>query len=300
VRGGEGVLITAGSQEALYVCCLALTDPGDDLLFPDPGYPAYATLARLVGARPVPYRLPADRGFQLRAEDLEGQLTARARLVILNSPSNPTGGHASREELQQVLAMLARRRVAWVADEVYANLLYDGDPFSALELSPNGGLAVSSLSKDCAMTGWRLGWAAGDPSVIARLGAVHQHLVTCAPSVSQWAARRAFSTEGERARRGLRAILHRRRELMARELATLKRARYDLPAGAFYFFVDVSRYGDELELSRQILERQKVVTIPGRAFGPNGRGFLRLSFAAGEERIRRGIARIAAELEGRR
>jgi aspartate/methionine/tyrosine aminotransferase len=126
---------------------------------------------------------------------------------------------------------------------------------------------------------------------------VHQHLVTCAPSVSQRAAVAAFTPEGLRERRRYLEIFRRRRDLMAEELSRLQGVAFDLPDGAFYFFVDVSSHGDDLELSRRILGRQGVITIPGRAFGEGGRGNLRLSFAASDEDIRRGIEGIRAELE---
>ena len=148
------------------------------------------------------------------------------------------------------------------------------------------------------MTGWRVGWLVGPPAVIERATAVHQHVVTCAPSISQRAAVAAFGASGSRARRAWLGRLRRRRDLMGRELAKLPRIRYATPEGGFYYFVDVSEHGDALELARRILDRRSVVTIPGPAFGRGGAGFLRLSFAASEEDIERGVARIGEELGG--
>lgn len=296
VDGPEGVLITSGSQEALFACCLALVDPGDEVLYPDPGYPAYPTVVQLVGAQPVAYELSAENRFRPRFVDLEEHLSNRTRVVILNSPSNPTGACSSRDETGSLLASLAERGIAWISDEIYGGLHYDTEAFSALEISRSGGLVVSGLSKDLSMTGWRIGWVVGDPTVVSRVVAVHQHLVTCASSISQNAALCAFSPAGYRARRRYLEIFRDRRELMARELSRLPAVSFDLPDGALYFFVDVSEYGDELELCRRILERRRVITIPGRAFGENGRGYLRLSFGATPEAIREGIAGIRREL----
>ena len=296
LEGPESVLITCGSQEALFACCLALVDPGDEVLYPDPGYPAYPTVARLVGAQPVAYELSAENRFRPRFVDMEKHLSSRTRLVILNSPANPTGACSSRDEMGSLLASLAERGIAWISDEIYGGLRYETEAFSALEISRDGGLVVSGLSKDLSMTGWRIGWVVGDPAVVSRVVPVHQHLVTCASSISQNAALRAFSPEGDRARRRYLEIFRGRRELMARELSRLPGVSFDLPDGALYFFVDVSEYGDELELCRRILERRRVITIPGRAFGKNGKGYLRLSFGATQEAIREGIAGIRREL----
>jgi len=296
VDGPKSVLITSGSQEALFACCLALVDPGDEVLYPDPGYPAYPTVVQLVGAQPVAYELSAENRFRPRFVDLEKHLSNRTRVVILNSPSNPTGACSSRGEMDHLLASLAERGIAWISDEIYGGLHYDTQAFSALEVSRSGGLVVSGLSKDLSMTGWRIGWVVGDPSVVSRVAAVHQHLVTCASSISQNAALCAFSPAGYRARRRYLEIFRDRRELMARELSRLPDVSFDLPDGALYFFVDVSEYGDELELCRRILERRRVITIPGSAFGERGKGYLRLSFGATPEAIREGIAGIRREL----
>ena len=146
------------------------------------------------------------------------------------------------------------------------------------------------------MTGWRIGWIVGEPEAISRVTACLQHLVTCAPSVSQAAALAAFGPEGRAAGDEITEIFRRRRALMNDELSRIEGLRFDPPDGAFYFFVDVSRFGASLDLARRILERRKVVTIPGVAFGAEGEGYLRLSFAASEDDIVRGVRAIAAEI----
>ena len=296
--GPESVLITVGSQEALYVACLTLVEEGGEVLYPDPGYPAYPTVARLVGAVPVSYPLPAERAFRLTAEEVERRLSERTSLVILSAPSNPTGVCHPADELQRLVWELERRGIAWLSDEVYASLIFDGPSPSPAELAPAGGVVISGLSKEMCMTGWRIGWLVGPPQLIERATAVHQHVVTCAPSVSQRAALAAFGSDGLHARRTWVERLRRRRDLMGRELARLPRIRYATPEGGFYYFVDVSAHGEALELARRILDRREVVTIPGEAFGRGGAGYLRLSFAAGETEIERGVARIGEELGG--
>lgn len=294
--GPEDVVVTVGSQEAMFAALLCLVDAGDEVLCPDPGYPAYPTVARLVGATPKAYPLRPDRGFRLDPADVEARLGDRTRAVILCSPANPTGAVHGEHELGAVVRMLERRGIAWLSDEIYAGFAYAGDPPSPRGLGEGHGVVVSSLSKDLSMTGWRVGWAVGPGEIVARVVAAHQHLVTCAPTVSQHAARAAFTEDGRAAARDYLERFRRRRKRMAEELARIEGIRFAIPDGAFYFFVDVSAFGDSLELARRILDRRKVVTIPGEAFGPGGAGYLRLSFAATEEDITRGVRAVGEEL----
>jgi aspartate/methionine/tyrosine aminotransferase len=294
--GPDSVVITVGTQEAMFVSCLALLDPGDEVLYPDPGYPAYPVVARLVGAVPIAYPLHVEDGFRIRPEEIERRLSERTRAVIVSEPSNPTGAITPPADRLRLARRLAERGVTWISDEIYAGFSYDGEFVSLGQLAAGGGLVISGLSKDRSMAGWRIGWIAGPPPVIERIIAAHQYLVTCASSVSQQAARVALGPAGRAAASRYLERFRRRRERMAHELARLPGVRFALPDGAFYFFVDVSHHGDSLELSRRILERREVIVIPGEAFGERGRGFLRISFAASESAIAEGLHRIGAEL----
>jgi aspartate/methionine/tyrosine aminotransferase len=296
IAGAEGVAITIGSQEAMFAACLTLLDPGDEVLYPDPGYPAYPVVAHLVGATGVPYPLRPERAFRLDPHDVLARVTGKTRLAIVCSPGNPTGAIHRRRDLEILCAGLARGRVAWLSDEIYGGYAYDGPCASPLDIAPDAGLVVSGLSKDLSMTGWRVGWVAGPPAIVARVTAAHQYLVTCAPTPSQRAALAAYTPAGERDRRAILERFRARRALMAEALGRVPRVRFTLPDGAFYFFVDVSAHGSSLEVAQRILERQEVVTIPGEAFGANGAGWLRLSYAASEDAIVRGVERIAQEL----
>jgi len=294
--GPGSVLVTVGTQEAMFAACLALVDAGDELLYPEPGYPAYPLVARLIGARPVPYPLRPERGFRLDPDDLTERLSPRTRLVILCSPSNPTGTAIGSADLATIVERLGARGVPWISDEIYAGLWYDAPTPAPWRLVPEGGLVISGLSKDASMTGWRVGWIVGAEETIARLNAVHQYLVTCAPSISQQAAKGALRPAGLAEQERYRQAFCERRRVMAERLASIPRLRFTPPDGAFYFFVDVSAYGESLELARRILERRQVITIPGEAFGPSGAGWIRLSFACDVATIREGMERIAAEL----
>jgi aspartate/methionine/tyrosine aminotransferase len=298
VGDAEQVLVTVGSQEAMFAALLALADPGDEILYPDPGYPAYPVVARLIGARATPYPLRRERSFRPDPREIEALLGERTRAVILCAPSNPTGACMAPDDLRVLVDLLERRKVPWVSDEIYSGFHYGERLVSPGDLNPAGGLQVSGLSKDMSMTGWRVGWVAGPVEIIGRIVAAHQYLVTCAPSVSQRAALAAFTPEGRAERKRYLEIFRRRRAVMAEELSHVPGIRFELPEGAFYFFVDVSAHGESVEIARRILQRRQVVTIPGEAFGDGGKGFLRISFAAADENIREGVGRIASELGG--
>lgn len=295
-RSGDDVVVTVGSQEAMFAACAALLDPGDELLYPDPGYPAYPQVAHLLGAVPVAYPLRPEQGFRLRADDLLAGVTERTRAAILLSPSNPTGACTARDELRRALDGLAARDVTWLSDEIYSGFDYTGRFVSAGELAPDDGLVVGGLSKDLSMTGWRIGWVLGRGDVMRRITAVHQYLATCASSVSQAAALAAFGPAGRAARERYLATFRRRREVLLEELARVPRLRFAPPDGAFYAFVDVSEYGDAEAICARVLERRGVVTIPGAAFGRQAPGWVRISFAADETVLREGVRRFAAEL----
>jgi aspartate/methionine/tyrosine aminotransferase len=268
------------------------------LLYPDPGYPAYPVIAQLLGARPVAYPVRAERGFRVDPSDVTRRLTERSGAVVLCSPSNPTGAVTARSDLTELIDALERLGVAWLSDEIYSGFVYDPPFASASTCSAgNGGLVISGLSKDSSMTGWRIGWVVGPEETIRRVTAAHQYLVTCASSVSQSAALAAFSARGRTERRRYLEIFRERREIMGRELDRIACIRHVRPDGAFYYFVDVSGHGSSIELAHRLLGKRKVITIPGEAFGENGAGWLRLSFACSEIGIREGVRRLGEELQ---
>ena len=322
VSGADEVVVTVGSQEALFATLLALTDPGDEVLLPDPGYPAYPTVARLVGAVPRGYPLRAERGFVPDPGDIEARITPRTKVLLLCSPSNPTGAITDPATNEALTDLAVRHGVAWVSDEVYGAFVYDrpaGFPWQtktrqrktrqrktrqasagqAQSGQSGTGIVVSSLSKNVSMTGWRVGWAVGPREVVARITAAHQHLATCAPSISQRAAISAFSPAGRAAEQAYLEEFRERRDLMEELLRGIPGVDPGLPAGAFYVFADVRELGDATELAWRLLREQRVITVPGEAFGPGGAGYLRLSYAASREAIREGVGRLERLVTGR-
>lgn len=293
----DQVIVTAGSQESLYLVLRTLVEEGDEVLMPNPGFIAYPMILQMVGARVVTYRLPAKNDFGFDLADFKSRISPRTKVVICISPSNPTGRALSKDELRGMAeAVEASGSNAFiVSDEIYRELYYTPErPASISEFYPRT-IIVSGLSKSMRMTGWRIGWLAGDEAVMRAALVLHGYTVTCASSISQKAALAAWTDEAAAARAEYRAIFHRRRDHLLGLLRTELGLRCVTPEGAFYTMVDVSKYGDEMKVAEAGLE-QGVVTIPASAFGDESRGFLRVSFCADEEKLSEGVRRLGAGL----
>ncbi|HEV7903073.1 MAG TPA: aminotransferase class I/II-fold pyridoxal phosphate-dependent enzyme [Pyrinomonadaceae bacterium] len=290
----DNVIITAGSQEALYLALMTLVDEGDEVLLPDPGFVAYPTIVRMAGGRPIFYRLPAREGFAFDAEDFRRRLTPRTKAVVVISPSNPTGRTLTREELAGMADALRDSDAYVISDEIYRDIYFGAArPASISEhTSAKRCIVIGGLSKSMSMTGWRIGWMCGAQEVIKSALVLHGYVTTCASTVSQKAALAAWTDEAEAARVETRRIFRARRD----ELLSLIARELNLPAvapdGAFYLMLDVRALdGNSLEVAERLLEHG-VVTVPGSAFGSEGEGFLRLSFCADAPRLAEGIKRI--------
>lgn len=296
--GPDQVVVTAGSQESLYLILRTLVEEGDEVLIPNPGFIPYPTIIRMVGGRAVSYRLPAANDFGFDLDDFKSKLSARTKVVICISPSNPTGRVLSRADLRAMAdAVAASGSNAFiVSDEIYRELYYTPErPASISEFYPRT-IVVSGLSKSMRMTGWRIGWLAGDAEVMRAVLVLHGYVVTCASTISQKAALAAWTEEAAQAREEYRAIFHRRRDHLLNQLRNELGLRAVTPEGAFYTMVDVSQYGDEMRVAEAGLE-QGVVTIPAASFGDESKGFLRISFCADEERLTEGVRRLGAALQ---
>lgn len=297
----DQVVVTAGSQESLYVILRTLVDEGDEVLIPNPGFIPYPTIIRMVGGQAISYRLPAKDDFGFDVEDFKRKLSPRTKVVICISPSNPTGRVLSRDDLRAMAeAVTASGSNAFiVSDEIYRELYYTSErPASISEFYPRT-IVVSGLSKSMRMTGWRLGWLAGDLEVMRAVLVLHGYVVTCASTISQKAALAAWTDEAAKAREEYRAIFQRRRDHLLGLLRNELGLRAITPEGAFYTMVDVSGYGDEMLVAEAGLE-QGVVTIPSASFGDESKGFLRISFCADEERLSEGVRRLGAALKSLR
>jgi aspartate/methionine/tyrosine aminotransferase len=298
----EGVCVTNGSQEALFVALMTLINPGDEVLLPDPGFLAYPTLVKMAGGAPVFYKLPASKNFEFDESEFKKKVSAKTRGVIITSPSNPSGRVLKPSDFINIADALKDTGAVVISDEIYRELYFEERPASMADFySPT--IVISGLSKSHAMTGWRLGWAYGDPSIIRHLIVMHQYATSCASTISQRAALAAFSDEGRAANEKLRADLRTRRDFMIemidqelnKEPAPANRVGWIVPEGAFYLMLNVSRFGNSFDVAEKTLKK-KAITIPGAAFGNEAEGYLRLSFATDLKTIEEGIKRIEQAL----
>ncbi len=296
----DGVLV-APTKHALYVAIMGLVNPGDEVLFPDPGWVSYAPMVHLAGGRPVPVVAAEDSKFELTAEALAASITPRTKAIVINSPSNPAGSVFSRETMRGLCDLVQDRDLFLLSDEIYEKVLYEGKHYSPASFAGmfERTITVHGFSKTYAMTGWRLGWLAAEASLVKQLVKVQEHTITCAPAFAQWA--------GVAALQGPPSIVAKmveefraRRDLMVEEFRTIPGFRVRRPKGAFYFFprYDLDMGSDAL--AERLLKEAGVAVTPGAAFGAAGEGHLRFSYACSREDIRKGMARIRTFFERRK
>lgn len=299
------IIVTAGAMEALSLAYLTLVDPGDEVLVPTPAWPNYRTHAVMAGGDFVELPLSKDDGFALDAELLAEHITDDTAVVVLTSPSNPTGQIYDADSIAHVVAAAAEHDAFVIADEVYKDLTYDTEAIAAVDSTdyPEHVVTVGSCSKTYAMTGWRVGWLAASPPVIDAALKFHESTVACAPAVSQHAAIAAL-TGGRSPIRSMRSAFHDRRDYVVDRVADLPGVSCPNPEGAFYAFLDFSCVGkegrspsDSEALAEHLLEEYGVVTAPGIGFGSHVDDHLRLSFANSRSRLEEGFDRIEAFLQ---
>ena len=291
----QRVVVTAGSQEALYLALLSLVDEGDEVLLPNPGFVAYPTIVRMAGGTPTYYALPATSDFTFNADFLRQGLTPRTKVVVCISPSNPTGRMLSSADLSAIAGLLKDHGAYLISDEIYRELYYDERPASASSFYERT-IVIGGLSKSMSMTGWRLGWIAGDAAVMNAALVLHGYVTTCASAISQKAGLVAWTSEAEDARASFRKIFSERRRHLLHLMESELNLRAVAPDGAFYTMLDVSKYGRSMQVTEAFLE-QGVITVPGSAFGSEGNGFLRVSFCADLNVLSEGVRRMQQGLK---
>ncbi len=289
----DRVVITMGTSGALALLCAAVLNPGDRALLSDPGYACYPNFICAFGGEPVRIPVSEASGFQYDAAEVAAKIDAdpRIRMLMLNSPANPTGIITSPERLRELVAAVDGRALI-VSDEIYHGLEYGEPARSVLEFEPEAAV-VSGFSKLFAMTGWRLGYAVLPEYLVRPVQKLQQNLFISAPDFAQFAAIAAL-TEAEEDIERMRLAYDARRRLVLKRLAEMGLEVLVEPTGAFYVFFNVSRYTDDVyAFAFQILEEAGVALTPGVDFGPGGEGYLRLSYANSLERIDEGMSRLA-------
>lgn len=292
----EQVIITAGSQEALYLALMTIVDEGDEVLLPDPGFVAYPTIVRMAGGVPVFYRLPREQYFGFDAEEFARCLTPRTKVVVAISPSNPTGRILYPKDLQAMADALRGTGVLAISDEIYRDLYFTIARPDSLSDYYERTLVIGGLSKSMSMTGWRLGWLCGESAVIKSALVLHGYVTTCASTVSQKAALAAWTEEAERERARARSIFSERCYHLLALISDELSLSAVIPEGAFYTMMEVGAYGSSMEVAERLLEHG-VITVPGEAFGLESEDFLRVSFCADLSALTEGVRRIREALK---
>ena len=290
-----GVVVTCGSQEAMTDAFMCVVDAGDEVLLPDPSFPAYDACTRIAQGVPVYYRMPAEKDFGFDIEHFKSQITEKTKAAVVISPSNPTGKILTPEDLKQIAAALDGTGIWLLSDEIYSDLYFGERPHSASEYYDKT-IIISGLSKSLSMTGWRLGWAAcADPEVINAIQVLHGFTTVCTSTITQKAALLGWSDEAEAAKSEFRDVYKKRGEFLVDLFKSEMGLHATSPEGAFYTMLDVRSLGDDIDVAEKCLQN-RVVTVPGVAFGQEAKGFLRISFCNTEERMAEGVRRMKEAL----
>jgi aminotransferase len=273
------VIVTAGASEALDITLRTILEPGSEVILPGPVYPGYEPLVRLCGGEPV-YVDTKHTGFKLTAEKLAAAITPRTRCVVMCYPSNPTGRVMTKEELEAMARLLKDKQIFVISDEIYSELIYDGPhrSIAAMDGMRDKTIVINGLSKSHSMTGWRIGFTFAPAYLSQHMVKVHQYNVTCASSISQYAALEAL-TNGVDDALAMRDDYRKRRDFVYRRLLEMG-LEAERPEGAFYIFPSIEKFGlSSMDFTLKLLEREMVAVVPGDAFSSYGEGHIRISYA---------------------
>jgi aminotransferase len=294
----EEILITVGVSEAYDLAIRALVDQGDEVLIPEPCYVSYQPVVILAGGK-VKY-IPTLKGnFKLTPDILEKYITKETKIVVINYPVNPTGISYKESELKALAKVLKKRDLIVISDEIYGDLSYDYEhiPFATIPGMKERTIYLNGFSKAYAMTGWRIGYACGPKEVIQAMNKIHQYTMLCAPIMSQMAAEEAL-LNGEKAYIEMKREYKRRRDYVVERLRDIG-FEFPYPEGAFYIFPSVERTGlDGSEFAYRLLREKKVAVVPGVAFGPSGKSYIRISYTAEFDKLKKALDKIESFVKG--
>ena len=292
--------MTVGVGEATYASMAAFLEDGDEVLVPNPVWLNYIHVPSSLGAVPVTYNLKEENNYQIDMEELESKVTDRTKMIVIVNPSNPTGGVLSRETLEKLSQLAIKNDLLVVADEIYSQLVYDDTKHVSIASLPGmkeRTITLGGFSKAYSMTGWRLGYMCAPRGIIAACVRVHQYTITCASSFVQEAAVTALRDCADDVE-AMRQEYQRRKDYAVKALNEINGISCNDPQGAFYIFVNVKSLGmSSMEVAEYFLEEAKVAMVPGSAFGSEGEGYLRLSYACSYEDLQEAIRRIKDAVE---
>ena len=292
------VVVTTGGSEAVDLAMRAILDPGDEVIVLDPSYVCYEPDVLLAGGVPVKVQLKAENEFRITPEELEACITDKTKAVILNYPNNPTGAIMGKEDLEKNAKVFIEHDLLAVTDEIYGELTYSGEHVSIASIPgmQERTLLINGFSKAYSMTGWRLGYLAGPSSIIDQAKKIHQFAIMCAPTLSQYAGVEALRN-GDKDVEAMRKEYDRRRKYLYAELQKLGLPCFE-PKGAFYIFPSIASTGKTSEdFCLDLLEKERLVVVPGTAFGESGEGFVRISYAYSLDSLKEAMKRLGRYLK---
>jgi aspartate aminotransferase/aminotransferase len=296
----DRIVITTGAIGALFSAIMAVTDAGDEVLIPDPGWPNYEAIVHLAGAVPVRFPLPAQRGFVPDPSEISRLVGPRTKAIVINTPGNPTGAVFSQELMADICAISQRTGIYVVSDEVYEDIVFEGRHVSAGALGPaDRTFVVSGFSKTYAMTGWRLGWLVCPQDLAPVAASLQEPVTSCASTIAQKAAEAALDGD-QGIVRTFRDSYRRRRDIVADVFGNTQLLPL-LPEGAFYALIDIGSTGRRsLDFARDLLSRCDTAVVPGITFGPSCDRYVRVAFTIGDDDLRKGLERLRSHIESPR
>jgi aminotransferase len=292
-------MCTAGGMGALLLANMVIINPSDEVIYPDPGFVSHYAHIKMAQGVPVPIQLRKEHRFGFTAEELEQVITDKTKMLVLNSPNNPTGGIIPNKELKRIADVCIEHDIYVISDEAYEKFIYDIEKplfIGSLPEMKERTVSLFSLSKTYAMTGWRIGACVGPREIIGAMTKLQEHIIAMPTTISQKAAQAAVSGPQDCVEEMLQTF-KKRREIITKGLNAIEGVELELPGGAFYVFPDVSAFGmDSYDLVLKILKDTSVVTVHGSAFGKFGEGFLRLCYAVSTQRIEEALSRLDSYL----
>jgi len=296
----EEVVVTSGGTDALFFAFYTLINPGDEIIIPNPGFVSYESQVYLAGGTPVYLPLRGENNFHPDLEELKNCISPKTRAILLNSPSNPTGAVFNKEELLTIAEIAKEKDLFIISDELYEDIVYDGKEHVSIASLPGmkeNTISIFGFSKSYAMTGWRLAYLTAPANLVKEIAKLLQNTSVCANSVAQRAGLAAIQSSQDCVKEMFTAYSE-RRNVLTRGLNEIEGLSCHAPEGTFYAFVNISKTGvNSDKLAVYLLEEHKVVTVPGTAFGEQGEGYIRLSFATSLDDIQEGIKRIKRGIE---
>jgi aspartate aminotransferase len=290
------VVVTPGAKPIMFYTIMALIEPGDEVVYPNPGFPIYESMINFLGGVAVPLQLSERRDFRINLEELESKVSSKTRLIIINSPHNPTGGVLTKSDLEAIARLAVKHDIMVLADEIYSEIIYEGEHHTILSFPGmmERTILLDGFSKTFAMTGWRLGYGIFPGEFIPHIGRLIVNSVSCTSTFSQRAAINALTGPRDEVNHMLKSFTS-RRELVYKGLNEIPGLRCNKPDGAFYAFPNITDTGlDSRSYADYLLNNADVAVLPGTSFGEYGEGYIRISFANSEANLAEAMKRIKA------